>query len=128
MDKYYFNIDNIQSIALTYQRDSMYKWFEEIPSKPRKFLGIRIGTTNAISEGWSIESNGFRYPSSYFKDYNLYKIDEMNKKIWCRPSIYIRFGNKDSTTKYFDSNPEAQRYVDELMSSSKNKFQIIINE
>jgi hypothetical protein len=106
----------------------MYKWFEEIPSKPRKFLGIRIGTTNAISEGWSIESNGFRYPSSYFKDYNLYKIDEMNKKIWCRPSISIRFGNKDSTTKYFDSNPEAQRYVDELMSSSKNKFQIIIND
>ena len=129
MQKHYLQLDKVQSITLTYEKQSAYKWYSEVPSKPKTFLGIKYGMTKAIPAGWSAYEEGFYpKPSSYFNGYTWYRIDEINKKIYNKAHVDIRLGYKEGIGCNFDSNEEAQRYVDELIASSDKKFTVIINK
>jgi hypothetical protein len=129
MKKYYFDLDAVKSVILTYESESRYKWFKEIPARSKKFLGLKIGIIPAIPAGWSDYEHGkYPKPSSYFDDYTWYRVDEINKKIWNKAHVEVRFSYKDSTGYNFNSNEEAQAWVDELIMSSHKKFQIIITK
>mgnify|MGYP006167187237 FL=1 len=129
MIKNYFQLDKVSAITLTYERETSYKWFSAIPAKPKMFLGIKYGMTPAILGGWSEFENGHvRKQSSYFADYSWYKVDEVNKKVYNKAHISIRFNYKESYGINFNSNEEAQQYVDDLIASSDKKFTVIINK
>ena len=129
MIKNYFQLDKVSAITLTYERETSYKWFSAIPAKPKMFLGIKYGMTPAILGGWSEFENGHvRKQSSYFADYSWYKVDEVNKKVYNKAYISIRFNYKESYGINFNSNEEAQQYVDDLIASSDKKFTVIINK
>jgi len=75
MKKHYFELDKVDSITLTGERESSYRWFPEIPAKPKTFLGIKWGMQEAIPAGWNdyIDDDGTEYRpwnrklSSYFE-------------------------------------------------------------
>ena len=135
MTKHYFELDKVNSITLTMERESSnYYWKEAVPARPKKFLGIKIGTLPSVPAGWSEYDKEYeddyrrRKQSSYFEDYKWYKVDEVNKKIFIKPHVEIRFGYKQSIGQNFNSNEEAQSWVDELIQSSDKQFHVIINK
>ena len=128
MQKNYFQLDKVHSVTLKYEQET-HKWFNEVPAKPKTFLGIRYGMTKAISAGWSDYEDG-RYPrpSSYFNDYVWYRVDEINKKIYSTAHVDIRFNYKEGIGCNFESNEEAQKYVDDLINTSDKQFHVIVNK
>lgn len=135
MQKNYFELDKVESITLTMERESFeYYWKESIPSRPKKFLGITIGTLPEVPAGWSEyeEEDRFdlrrRKQKSYFDQYSWYRVDENAKKLFIKPHVEIRFGYKHCIGQRFESDTEAQAWVDELIQSSTKQFHVIINK
>jgi hypothetical protein len=135
MKKHYFELDKVDSITLTGERETEYRWFQEIPSRPRKFLGFQIGKTSAIPAGWNeyVDENGNekyqddRTKTSYFEGHKSYRVDEVNKRIYNKAHVEIRLGYKQSFGINFIDNTEAQKYVDDLINSSEKQFHVIVN-
>jgi hypothetical protein len=135
MKKHYFELDKVDSITLTGERESSYRWFPEIPAKPKTFLGIKYGMQEAIPAGWNdyIDDDGTEYrpwnrkQSSYFEDYSSYKVCNITKRIYNKSHVEIRFGYKQSFGIQFNDNTEAQKYVDDLINSSDKQFHVIVN-
>lgn len=138
MQKNYFELDKVDSITITMETETSYRWFSEIPARPKTFLGIQLWNMHpAVPAGWNdnIDDNGneFQYrtwsrkQSSYFKDYPWYRVDEVNKKIYNKAHVVIRLGYNQSFGKRFESNDQAQAYVDDLILGSDKEFHVIIN-
>lgn len=136
MQKYYFEIDKVVSITISLERPSEYRWAEALPSRPKKFLGFIVGTKPAVAGGftdydeeadlnWAYER---RKDASYFAQYSWYKVDELNKKITVKPYVEVRLGYKQSISTRFETDSEAQAWVDELIAASDKKFKVIINQ
>ena len=135
MQKHYFELDRVDSITLSMERESFnYYWKEAVPARPKKFLGIIIGTLPEVPAGWSEyeeeEENEYRRrkQSSYFEDYKWYRVDDEAKKLYSKACVEVRFGYKQSIGRSFNSNEEAQAWIDEIIASSNKKFHVIINE
>jgi hypothetical protein len=136
MKKHYFELDKVESITLTYERETHYKWFPTIPASPKTFLGIKYGMNSEIQAGWSeyLDENGNekyqrnRTKTSYFEDYKWYRVDDVNKKIYNKAHVTIYLSYKHSLEMQFESTGEAQAYVDDLIESSNKSFHVIINK
>lgn len=130
MQKHYFELDKVDSITLTHEKESgSWRWWAETPAKEKSFMGIKYGMTEVIPAGWSDYDNGRnRKPTSYFDDYTWYRVDDVNKKVYSRAHIEIRLGYKQSFGVNFESTEEAQAYVDDLIESSDKSFHVIINK
>lgn len=132
MRKYYFELDKVETITLTHERESEYRWFSEIPARPKTFLGIKYGMSKTIPAGWNedyeVEENmsHHRKQSSYFEDYPWYRVDF--NRIYYRAEVTVSLGYKQSISTRFESNEEAQAYVDDLILGSDKKFHIIIQK
>lgn len=134
MKKHYFELDKVESITLNYETETSFRWFPEIPPRPKIFLGIKYGISEAIPAGWNdhIDDDGNEYrpwnrrQSSYFDDYSWYKVTPFRIHNKANVSIYLSY--KHSIGTNFESNEEAQAYVDELIASSDKKFHVIINK
>lgn len=138
MQKHYFELDKVDSITLTHETESSYRWFPEIPARPKTFLGFKTGKMHpAVPAGWNnnIADNGSelqyrlwdRKQSTYFKDYEWYRVDELLCRVYNKAHVEIRFGYKQTFGVRFESNEEAQEWVDDLISSSDKEFHVIIN-
>lgn len=134
MKKHYFELDKIESITLTHETETSWRWMDSIPARPKTFLGFKYGMEPEIPAGWndSIREDGTdryqhqRKPSSYFKDYNWLKVLPFRIHNKANVSIYLSY--KHTFVMSFDSNEEAQKYVDDLIASSDKKFTVIINK
>jgi len=139
MQKHYFELDKVDSITLTHETESSYRWFPEIPARPKTFLGIQLWSMHpTVPAGWNnnIDDNGNEYQyrtwdrkqSSYFKDYSWYRVDENAKRVYNKSYVEIRFGYKQTFGVRFESNEDAQAYVDDLILGSDKEFHVIINK
>jgi hypothetical protein len=130
MQKHYFELDKVDSITLTHEKESTsYKWWASTPPSPKTFLGIKYGMKLGIIAGWSDYEDGrMRKPTSYFDDYKWYRVDDVNKKIYSKAHVEIRLGYKQSFGINFESTEAAQAYVDDLILGSDKKFTVIINK
>jgi hypothetical protein len=129
MTKYYFDLDKVSSISYKLEEKSEYKWYDEIKPQRRYFLGLPIGWTEGKIEGWSYYSNGEdRTSPQFFDDYKHYRVDLVTKEVFIRPRVTVFLGYKDSYTSYFDTDHQAQAYVNELVAKSKKNFQVIIEK
>lgn len=134
MEKHYFEVDKVESITLTPETETSYRWMPSIPLKPKKFLGIKYGIKPEIPAGWNdhIREDGTdryqheRLKSTYFEDYDCYKVTPF--RIYYKAHVAIYLGYKHSLGMRFDSNEEAQAYVDDLINSTDKKFHVIINK
>jgi hypothetical protein len=124
MSKYYFDLDKIEWISIAPESEYLgYMWVDTTPPVVKKFLGIPIWKNEGTPSGWYNLSSG-----EIIKELNSsswYRVDTDVKKIFRKPSIRINFGYKQTLTFYFDSNSEAQSYVDEMVMESGKKFKII---
>lgn len=129
MKKNYFQLDKVSAITLTYEHETSHKWYPEIPAKPKMFLGIQVGMTEAIPASWSNLGPEYdRLSSTYFDDYTWYRVDEINKKIYQKAHVNVHLNYKEGISCNFDSNEEAQKWVDALLASSDKNFAVIINK
>jgi hypothetical protein len=138
MQKHYFELDKVDSITLTHETGTTYRWFPSIPPTPKTFLGIKYGMKPGIIAGWNnnVDNDGnehqyrtwARTQSSYFKDYSWYRVDENAKRVYNKAYVEIRFGYKQTFGVRFESNEEAQAYVDDLILCSDKEFHVIINK
>lgn len=134
MKKHYFELDKIESITLTYETETSYRWMDSIPARPKTFLGIKYGMEPEIPAGWNdyIKGDGTdRYPwdrktSEYFEEYNWLKVLPFRIHNKANVSIYLSYKHTIGTN--FDSNEAAQAYVDDLILGSDKKFTVIINK
>ncbi len=134
MKKHYFELDKVESITLTHERETSYNWMSAIPAKPKKFLGIKYGMEHEIPAGWNDcfdDDNNEKYawdrkPSSYFKQYSWYRVTPFRIHNKAHVTVYLSY--KHSLVMYFDSTEEAQAYVDNLINSTDKKFHVIINK
>ena len=134
MKKHYFELDKVDSITLNGERETAYRWCPSIPPSPKTFLGIKYGMNPGIIAGWNdnFDDNGNekwpwrRHQASYFDDYSWYKVTPF--RIYSKAHVEIRLGYKQSFGVQFDSNEEAQTYVDDLILGSDKKFTVIINK
>jgi|DEB19_MinimDraft_2_1074335.scaffolds.fasta_scaffold00048_14 hypothetical protein len=135
MQKHYFELDKVESITLTLERESSYQWYPETPAPPKTFLGFLFGQQPLIPAGWNEyrDDDGNecrlwnRKQSTYFADYSWYRIDEVNKKIYNKAHVTVYLSYKHSLGTNFESNEEAQEYVDSLIEDSDKGFHVIIN-
>lgn len=136
MIKKYFQLDDIISIQFTAERETDYRWKERVPERDKKFLGFVVGKHPEIPEGWVSRDFGYltdddermRVDSSYFERYSWLRVDEKNKKIWNKATVEIKLRYKDMVSKQFNSNEEAQAWIDEIISESGKKFKVIIKD
>ena len=134
MKKHYFELDKIESITLTHETETSYRWMDSIPARPKTFLGFKYGMEPEIPAGWNdyIREDGTdRYPwdrktSEYFEEYEWLKVLPFRIHIKANVSIYLSY--KHNLRMYFDSNEAAQAYVDDLILGSDKKFTVIINK
>ena len=126
MKKYYIELDKIRTIQLTQERETDYRWFDEIPAQPMTFLGIKYSMTEKIPAGWNdfyeneINMSHLRRPSSYFLDWDCYRVSAF--RIYRKASVTISLGYRESFCEYFESTQEAQAYVDDLLLGLDRKF------
>lgn len=137
MEKHYFELDKIESITLTTESESSYRWFPEIPAQPKTFLGIKFGMREAVPAGWNdmySDSDGeefrdylrYRRPTSYFEDTH-YRVCDITKRIYNKAHVSIGLGYKRSFGLRFDSDAEAQAWVDKIVSKMPKDVLAIIN-
>lgn len=126
MEKYYFDLDKVQSIHLRLEEISDYRWFDEIKPQPKYFLGFKIGSTQGVKAGWGeYEDSNWRKDTEYFDDWKSYRTDVENRIVFIRPKVTVYLNNKNFYSSYFDTDQEAQQYVDDLVKKSNNNFQVI---
>ena len=127
MNKYYFNLDKVSSIHLRLEEVSDYRWFDEIKPQPRYFLGFKIGSTKGVKAGWGeYDDSDWRKDTEYFDDYEFYRVDLDSKTVFVKPKVVIYLNNSDRYSSYFDTDQEAQQYVDDLVNKSNKNFQVIV--
>lgn len=121
----YVNPSDIVKITIRDKRQlDYYEWHEEIPSKPKKFLGVVYGETIGESKGW----NRVRLSNEDLLKHNPhYIIDEEKKKVFRKPSVEIDIRDEESLTIYFDTVGEAEIYVNYLIQESEHKLLKIVH-
>lgn len=128
MTKHYFETEKIQTVTLTMESEAGMKWLKERPEKIRKFLGITISKEIRLKEGWGYGTHRERYTTEELKmEWPSYRVDEKEKKVYNKSYVSIYFSYKHTLGARFESNEEAQKYVDDLIASSDKKFNVIIN-
>jgi hypothetical protein len=126
--KYYFDVNEIKSIELTFEKVSNYKWREEIPSKTNYLLGfIPIGRTPHRDACWIDGDNDYWGTSDEkIKTWEWYRVQEFPKMVFQKPTVYLNLGYRNSYTHRFETNEEAQEWVDELTMVLPDKhFEVI---
>jgi hypothetical protein len=128
MTKNYFETEKIQTVTLSMETLSGMKWLEERPEKIRKFLGITISKELRLQAGWGYGTYRERYTTEELaKEWPYLRVDEKEKKVYNKSYVSIYFSYKHSIGARFESNEEAQEYVDELIEQSGRIFNVIIN-
>ena len=127
MTQHYFETDKIQTVTLTQETEAGMNWYEERPEKIFKFLMFIVGRIPRADAGWAWDENRERYSSDEIRKEKQYlRIDEREMKIYNKASVSIYFSYKYSLGCRFESNEEAQQYVDKLIEDSGRKFNVII--
>ena len=134
MQEHYFELNKVESITLTHERETSYRWMDSIPARPKTFLGFKYGMTPEIPAGWndSFDKNGNekfewdRRTSEYFEQYSWYRVSPF--RIYNKAHVTVYLSYKHSLGMHFDSTEEAQDYVNDLIASSDKEFHVIINK
>tara|TARA_R110000782_G_C14636181_1_gene395026 strand:+ start:269 stop:658 length:390 start_codon:yes stop_codon:yes gene_type:complete len=126
MTKVYFELDKVESMTLITERESGYKWFEEVTPTFKTFLGFKYNKKSLIPAGWSdYESGRNRVQSPYLIKWGDRRVDELNKKVYEKARITLHLNGDNRINANFNSDEEADDYAFELMEGAKQAFHVI---
>ena len=122
----YFELDKVESMTLTTEKETDYKWFEEVAPTFKTFLGFKYDKKPLTPVGWSDYSDGWcRVQLSYFDRWDCYRVDELNKKVYNKATVALYLGGDNRISTNFNSDTEAEDYVNELMEEAMQEFHYI---
>jgi hypothetical protein len=122
----YFELDKVESMTLTTEKETDYKWFEEVAPTFKTFLGFKYDKKPLTPAGWSDYSDGWgRVQLSYFDRWDSYRVDELNKKVYNKSTVTLYLGGDNRISTNFNSDKEAEDYVNELMEEAMQEFHYI---
>lgn len=126
--KVYFNVERVTKIEFSKEFESSYKFY---PSESRgrfKFLWlIPLWKKDDLPDRWS-DSGQYSYynDDDYMKNDVSYRIQDFPKKVFRRAWVRVSLGYKDNVFQRFDSDQEAQEFVDLIINTATNPFEVII--
>ena len=131
MIKESFDINEIIGIKLTEETESMsYEWVDAVPEK-RIFFGL-IKTKSATPAGfldlcsWKDAIYSAEELEAY--GYKVYTTDERISSRVCRkPHVKIYLSHELTVEKVFETNQEAQAWIEELKSTSGKTFETVVH-
>ena len=124
--KTYIDRDKINKVKIQFEQKTRHKWWEEIPASVKRFCGIVHERQYKVAAGWSSYSDGgWRETSEEFLETGQYRIDDIAKEIYRKANVTIYYSGSD-ITQWFNSDAEAQEFVDGLVDRCKKEFEIII--
>lgn len=114
---YHINTERINYVMIKQPIQLDFKWFDEQTIK--YFFGLYKTTDKC---GWSININTKRYSTQELinKGYMIIDGNQWVKKA----RVFIAMGD-DYITEYFQSMAECEEFVNEMLSKSKSKFQVL---
>lgn len=131
----HFNTENIDYIKFYPRHKSDYVWYPPLPKK-NFFFGL-LTDYPAIDGGWARGKRRERVSPEYLlSNNNIYVPNEETKTIreyhpsgsWDkRAYVYVRTKQTDHG-RYFDTDEEAEAWIDELEGMSKAEFAVIKKE
>jgi len=124
--KTYIDRDKITKVRIQFEQKTRYTWWEEIPASVKRFLGFVYERQYVIPAGWSSYSDGkWRETTEEFLETGQYRVDDKAQEIFRKSNVTIHYGSHE-ITQWFNSDVEAQEFVDGLVERSKKDFEIII--
>lgn len=130
--KIYFNVDKVTKIELNKEHLTSYEFY---PAKSRgrfKFLWlIPLWKKDHLPDRWSLcGSDGYYIDNndikSDIKNDTIYRIQDFPKKLFVRPRVKVKIGHNEEIFQRFDSDEDAQEFVDLIVNSSTGTFDYII--
>ena len=122
----YFDTTKVVRIYFTPRKLCSLTFIPGEPSKQKYLFGfIPFGKTEPIVDGWE-NSYGFWYTDTEIKDREWCDVDDVNKEVFSKTNIEIRFlGGKNTINQYYDTDEEGKNKIDDIINSSGHPFEII---
>jgi len=120
--KYFINIEKISSITFNKERkNDNYNWYDEQTTKSW------YGSKTTTPAGWRYKKNSSINTTEQLKNVDEYKVDDINKVLYDKAKIDIYL--KDQIIyEYFDTDADALKFIDDLITKSGKPFQVLENE
>lgn len=128
--KIWFNIKRITKITLYYENEVQKTFYPSEPKGRFKFLWlIPLWKKGNFPDRWvdntePRDSYSYDNHSGYEKD-SRYRIQDLPKKLFLKATVYIQLDHKDEVTSRFDSDQEAEDFVEQILSQTDHVFEVI---
>jgi hypothetical protein len=127
--KVYFNVKKVSKIEISFERLENKKFYPAELGEKRYLLGfISLGKSPDLPDRWVENGRNGKYcynDDDYIRSNTWYKVQEEPKLLFYRPWVRVNMGYKESVHQYFDTDQEAQEFVDLIVNTSSNTFEVI---
>lgn len=128
--KIWFNVNKVSKIELSYESLIEKNYY---PSKSRgrfKFLWlIPLWKKSNLPERWATDEDADWYTDdSEYTFSDSYTIKGDPKKVYYKPWVRVHLGYKDEVFTRFETDEEAEDFVDLVLSQSDHVFEVIKNK
>jgi hypothetical protein len=126
-----FDINEIIGIKLTEEREiDSYEWVDTVPEK-RIFFGmikVRSATPAGFLDLGSYRGTIYTEEELIGYGYKVYTTDErINSRVCRKPHVKIYLSHELTVDKVFETNHEAQTWIDALKATSGKTFETVVH-
>ena len=123
--KIYFNTDKVTKIEFRYEEIVDRKFMPANPGKRVHLLWIiPLWKTEDLPDRW-VDENGYRENSDIITQ-KWHRVQELPKILFRRPWVRVNMGYKEEVEEYFDTDIEAQEFIDSIIDTTLHSFELII--
>lgn len=128
--KVWFNIKRITKIRLYYENEVEKTFYPSEPKNRFKFLWlIPLWKQGNFPDRWinnGDDRKSYCYDcNSNYENHERYRIQDFPKKLFLKAAVHIQLDYKDEVSSYFDSDQEAEDFVEDILSQSDHVFEVI---
>ena len=121
----YFNTKSVVKIYFTARKETNLTFVSGVPAKQKHiFWIIPFGKSDPIVDGWETPWGDW-YSDTDIKNRSMYDVDYVNKKVYMKTHLDIRFGHNDNIGQYFDTDEEAKTKIEDIINTSGHPFEVI---